>query len=606
MDVDLSTDLRGLLPLVAPLLSGHSDLAIGTRLAHGARVVRGPKRELISRGYNSLLHAVLRARFSDAQCGFKAARTRRARRAGCSTTVRDDGWFFDTELLVLAQRRGLRIHEVPVDWVDDPDSRVQIVRTALDDLRGVARLAAAAPLARFLGDRRREHARLRAAVPAPARAARRRRGERRRAGDHRGRQHRRQPPADLRAARARGPRAPPRCAARRSSCSRSRSPTARWPCCTGSTPRRRAAVELAVLVLGGALATVTRYVALKTWVFARRPARRRHRPSSPSGSRRDRGGRRHGRAPLLDRQPRGGHRRAAGRQRVGRPRPADGRADAPRQGRRAALDPRGALARRDGRDRPARRRAGVRRLREPERRRRDDPVPRRLPAAVDLARDRLRLVADRARPLLLRAGADRRRPLAAAAPLDRAGLAALDRARDRRGHDASGVPATAGIVDVHARSARRPPSLASRPRAAPHRAVVARRPRSRTATAPRAGRRADHRAPGRRSTWRLGAPSGARHGRLRQSGTPARATPATRPTDGAHDHGVGARRSARRERGVGPARLGARRRPPRAAGSPGGAPRARPPAREKASRSSRRGTSGRISSSASAELIAGR
>jgi putative flippase GtrA len=149
MDVDLSTDLRGLLPLVAPLLSGHSDLAIGTRLAHGARVVRGPKRELISRGYNSLLHAVLRARFSDAQCGFKAARAD-ALRGGLLDAVRDDGWFFDTELLVLAQRRGLRIHEVPVDWIDDPDSRVKIVRTALDDLRGVARLAAAAPLARFL------------------------------------------------------------------------------------------------------------------------------------------------------------------------------------------------------------------------------------------------------------------------------------------------------------------------------------------------------------------------------------------------------------------------------------------------------------------------
>jgi putative flippase GtrA len=147
MDVDLSTDLRALLPLVAPLLSGHSDLAIGTRLAHGARVVRGPKRELISRSYNTLLHTTLRARFSDAQCGFKAVR------ADVLETllpdVRDDGWFFDTELLVLAQRRGLRIHEVPVDWVDDPDSRVAIVRTAIDDLRGVARLVASGPIARF-------------------------------------------------------------------------------------------------------------------------------------------------------------------------------------------------------------------------------------------------------------------------------------------------------------------------------------------------------------------------------------------------------------------------------------------------------------------------
>ncbi len=148
MDVDLSTDLRGLLPLVAPLLSGHSDVAIGSRLARGARVVRGPKRELISRGYNRLLRTVLRARFSDAQCGFKAMTTAAARRL--LGDVRDDGWFFDTELLVLAQRRGLRIHEVPVDWVDDPDSRVEIVRTAIDDLRGVARLAVAGPVLRFM------------------------------------------------------------------------------------------------------------------------------------------------------------------------------------------------------------------------------------------------------------------------------------------------------------------------------------------------------------------------------------------------------------------------------------------------------------------------
>jgi len=139
MDVDLSTDLAALLPLVAPLLSGHSDLAIGSRLIRGARVVRGPKRELISRCYNALLHAVLRARFSDAQCGFKAIRADRAREL--LPLVHDPSWFFDTELLVLAERMGLRIHEVPVDWVDDPDSRVAIVATAIADLKGVARLA---------------------------------------------------------------------------------------------------------------------------------------------------------------------------------------------------------------------------------------------------------------------------------------------------------------------------------------------------------------------------------------------------------------------------------------------------------------------------------
>ena len=138
MDVDLSTDLNALLPLVAPLLSGHSDVAIGTRLAPGARVIRGPKREIISRCYNLLLHASLGTRFSDAQCGFKAIRADAAR--VLLPLTRDTGWFFDTELLVLAERAGLRIHEVPVDWIDDPDSRVRVVPTALGDLRGIVRL----------------------------------------------------------------------------------------------------------------------------------------------------------------------------------------------------------------------------------------------------------------------------------------------------------------------------------------------------------------------------------------------------------------------------------------------------------------------------------
>ena len=141
MDVDLSTDLNALLPLVAPLISGHSDLAIGSRLAASSRVVRGVKREIISRCYNVILRGTLRARFSDAQCGFKAIRRDVAQRL--LPLVEDTGWFFDTELLVLAERTGLRIHEVPVDWVDDPDSRVDVVSTAVADLRGVARVGRA-------------------------------------------------------------------------------------------------------------------------------------------------------------------------------------------------------------------------------------------------------------------------------------------------------------------------------------------------------------------------------------------------------------------------------------------------------------------------------
>jgi putative flippase GtrA len=138
LDVDLSTDLDALLPLVAPLLSGHSDVAIGTRLAQASRVVRGPKREAISRSYNLLLRTMLRSGFSDAQCGFKAVRTDVAR--VLLPLVEDEGWFFDTELLVLAEHNGLRIHEVPVDWVDDPDSRVDVVGTARDDLHGIWRM----------------------------------------------------------------------------------------------------------------------------------------------------------------------------------------------------------------------------------------------------------------------------------------------------------------------------------------------------------------------------------------------------------------------------------------------------------------------------------
>jgi putative flippase GtrA len=138
MDVDLSTELDALLPLVAPLVAGHSHLAIGSRLARGSRVTRGPKREMVSRCYNLVLKGALGVRFSDAQCGFKAIRRDTA--AVLLPHVQDTGWFFDTELLVLAERSGLRVHEVPVDWVDDPESSVDLVATAVADLRGVARM----------------------------------------------------------------------------------------------------------------------------------------------------------------------------------------------------------------------------------------------------------------------------------------------------------------------------------------------------------------------------------------------------------------------------------------------------------------------------------
>ena len=141
MDVDLSTDLTALMPLVAPLISGHSDVAIGSRLSPSSRVVRGPKREFVSRSYNLILRGALGAKFSDAQCGFKAMRADVARQL--LPLVADTGWFFDTEVLVIAERAGLRIHEVPVDWIDDPDSRVDIVATAIEDLKGCWRVGRA-------------------------------------------------------------------------------------------------------------------------------------------------------------------------------------------------------------------------------------------------------------------------------------------------------------------------------------------------------------------------------------------------------------------------------------------------------------------------------
>lgn len=150
MDVDLSTGLEAFLPLVAPLLCGHSDLAVGSRPHRRSAVVRGAKREFVSRSYNLLLKAGLSALphsrlrssggtpISDAQCGFKAVRADVFR--ALAPHIGDTAWFFETQPLVLAQRNGLRVHEVPVDWTDDPDSRVDIVRTAVDDLEGTVRM----------------------------------------------------------------------------------------------------------------------------------------------------------------------------------------------------------------------------------------------------------------------------------------------------------------------------------------------------------------------------------------------------------------------------------------------------------------------------------
>ena len=138
MDVDLSTDLSSLGDLLAPLLESRADMTIGSRLAPGAEVTRGLRREVISRSYNILLRTSLGLGISDAQCGFKAIR--REVLTPLLDLVKDDSWFFDTELLYHARRSRLAIHEIPVRWVEDPDSRVQILATAREDLQGIRRL----------------------------------------------------------------------------------------------------------------------------------------------------------------------------------------------------------------------------------------------------------------------------------------------------------------------------------------------------------------------------------------------------------------------------------------------------------------------------------
>ncbi len=138
MDVDLSTELEALPKAIRAMTQGHCDLAVGSRLLPGSEITRSLKREVISRAYNFLVKALLHTRFSDAQCGFKAL-TREVVET-IVPQVRDESWFFDTELLVLAERFGFRIQDLPVVWNDDADSRVKILRTAWEDVRGIFRL----------------------------------------------------------------------------------------------------------------------------------------------------------------------------------------------------------------------------------------------------------------------------------------------------------------------------------------------------------------------------------------------------------------------------------------------------------------------------------
>ena len=138
MDVDLSTSLDDFLPMIQPLVAGEAGVAIGSRLTKGSKTTRGVKREFISRCYNNIIKWTSGTKFSDAQCGFKAIRRDVA--AKFLPKIKDNEWFFDTELLIKTERAGVPIHEQPVTWTEDTDSRVKIVKTAVDDLKGLYRV----------------------------------------------------------------------------------------------------------------------------------------------------------------------------------------------------------------------------------------------------------------------------------------------------------------------------------------------------------------------------------------------------------------------------------------------------------------------------------
>lgn len=138
MDIDLSTSLDSFMPMISPLITGDAGLATGSRLMKESRTRRGFKREIISRCYNRIIRTTMKTNFVDAQCGFKAIRRDLAQKL--LPHIKDKAWFFDTELLVKAEYEGYKIHEEPVEWIEDADSRVRIVKTAADDIKGLSRV----------------------------------------------------------------------------------------------------------------------------------------------------------------------------------------------------------------------------------------------------------------------------------------------------------------------------------------------------------------------------------------------------------------------------------------------------------------------------------
>jgi len=152
MDVDLSTGLEAFPPLIRAIAEEGYNVATGSRLAAESRITRSLKRRVLTRGYNTLIKTMFFTRFSDAQCGFKAVSREAAQRI--IPLIEDNNWFFDTELLILAEKMGYRVKDVPVEWVEDMDTRVKIGATVMEDLRGLLRLRKGRPWRRANTSRR--------------------------------------------------------------------------------------------------------------------------------------------------------------------------------------------------------------------------------------------------------------------------------------------------------------------------------------------------------------------------------------------------------------------------------------------------------------------
>lgn len=139
MDLDLSTDLVHL-PKILEVLQNGYDIAIGSRLARGAKVEgRTVLREFTSRVLNFFfIRLFFQTHFTDAQCGFKGITKKAVNEL--IPHIKDNDWFFDGEMLIVGEKSGYKIYEIPVHWIDNPGSTVRLLSTIRNDIEAMVRL----------------------------------------------------------------------------------------------------------------------------------------------------------------------------------------------------------------------------------------------------------------------------------------------------------------------------------------------------------------------------------------------------------------------------------------------------------------------------------